>query len=301
MRFRAPAKINWFLTVLSKREDGYHDIMSLMQCISLYDDLVFEHSDIIEVISDLDIPLEDNLVYKAASLLKQYTSYRQGARIILKKNIPVSAGLGGGSSDAAYALSGLNILWGLGLSNGELSSIGIEIGSDVPFFLNGPSALVEGRGEKILPLKINTSILLLVKPLISVSTAWAYASFDKLNTGRLRMHGERSTERSRRRPVEPLTKKPVDIKLFCRALKKQDFASLNTMLNNDFERVIVERYPVVGIIKDRMLEKGAVISAMSGSGPTVFGVFDNRDTAEKAAKSMKPSAYGGWCRIVETL
>lgn len=283
MRLKAPAKINWFLTVVSKREDGYHDIMSLMQCISLYDDLVFEHSGIIEVISDLDIPLEDNLVYKAASLLKQYTSYGGGARIILKKDIPVSAGLGGGSSDAAYTLLGLNKLWNLGLNNKELSLIGIRVGSDVPFFLNGPSAFVEGRGEKVTPLKINSStVFLLVKPPVSVSTAWAYSYFGRLSNGEL-------------------TKKRVNIKLFYQTLKKQDLASLNTMLHNDLERVVVERYPVVGNIKDRMLEKGAVISAMSGSGPTVFGVFDSRDTAKKAAKSMKPSAYGGWCRIVETL
>jgi 4-diphosphocytidyl-2-C-methyl-D-erythritol kinase len=283
---RAPAKINWFLKVIGKRDDGYHNIISLMQCISLYDNLVFEHADTIEVVSDSDMPLDDNLVYKAASLLRRYTSYRKGAKIVLQKGIPVGAGLGGGSSDAAYTLSGLNRLWDLKLNNEELSSIGTEIGSDVPFFFNGPFAIVEGKGEKVSPFKINAStVLLLVKPPISVSTALAYESFDKL-----RMHAE---------PVEPgmLTKKTFDIKLFCQAFKKQDFASLSTMLSNDLEKVIIDRYPVVGEIKNRLLERGVVISAMSGSGPTVFGVFDNKDIAEKAIKAMMPN----WCKVVETL
>lgn len=281
----APAKINWFLTVLGKREDGYHDILSIMQCINLYDDLIFEHADTIEVVSDLDIPLEDNLIYKASSLLKRYASYRNGVRVILEKEIPVSAGLGGGSSNAAYTLRGINMLWRLGLSNEELSSIGSELGSDVPFFLNGPFAFVEGRGERVTPLKINSSVvLLLVKPPISISTAWAYASFDKL-----RMYGEPV--------VEPLTKKTNDIKLFRYTLNRKNFVSLNTMLNNDLEKAVIERYPVVGELKERLIERGAVISAMSGSGPTVFGVFDNRDTAEEAVKAMNPN----WCRVVETL
>jgi len=281
---RAPAKINWFLLVLSKREDGFHNIMSLMQCIRLYDDLIFEHADTIELESDLTIPVKDNLVHKAASLLKYYTSYRKGIKITLKKSIPIGAGLGGGSSDAAYTLSGLNLLWGLGLNNRDLSSIGAEIGSDVPFFLNSPVAIVEGRGERVSPLKIDSSIdILLVNPFISISSAWAYASFDKL-----RMHGELA---------EPLTKKTVDIKLFCRAIEKKDFASLVTMLKNDLERSVKEKYPVVDKIKKSMLQNGAVISAMSGSGPTVFGIFESKDTAKKAARVMKPH----WCRLVETI
>ncbi|MEW6161907.1 MAG: 4-(cytidine 5'-diphospho)-2-C-methyl-D-erythritol kinase [Nitrospirota bacterium] len=285
MRLRAPAKINWFLTVLRKRDNGYHDIRSLMQCIRLYDDLLFNHENTIEVISDLDIPLEDNLVYRAASLLKRHTSCKKGAKIILRKNIPVGAGLGGGSSDAAYTLLGLNKLWNLGLNNRELSLIGLEIGSDVPFFLNGPSAFVEGRGEKVTPLKINSSIVfLLVKPPVSVSTAWAYESFDKL-----RIYGE---------PAEPLTKTTVDIKLFCQVLRKRDFTCLNTMLNNDLERAVVKRYPIVGEIKERLLERGAVISAMSGSGPTVFGVFGSKERALSAAREM---GSANWCKVVETL
>lgn len=277
----APAKINWFLSVLGKREDGYHNISSLMQCISIYDNLTFEQADTIEVVSDLDIPPGDNLVYKAASFLKQYTSYKKGAKIALHKNIPVSAGLGGGSSDAAYTLSGLNRIWGLGLSNRELSTIGAEIGSDVPFFLNSSFAFVEGKGEKITPLKLNNPaiVLLLVKPSISVSTAWAYAYFDKLNIGEL-------------------TKKTVDIKLFCQAFLNRDLASLRATLNNDLEKVVIERYPVVGEIKEKLLNNGAIISLMTGSGPTVFSIFESKKAALTAAEKL---GFNDWCRVAETI
>jgi 4-diphosphocytidyl-2-C-methyl-D-erythritol kinase len=268
---KTPAKINWFLSVLRKRQDGYHDIETLIQCIELYDDLLFSYSDNIEVISDLDMPLEDNLIYKAAFLLKKYTSYQKGVKISLQKNIPVSAGLGGGSSDAAYTLLGLNKFWNLGLSKNELSRLGLEIGSDIPFFLNGPSAFVEGRGEKITAIHIDSCVIfLLVKPPASVSTGWAYQNIDKL------------------------TKRTVDIKLFCQVLNNKDFTYLSGMLNNDLEGVVIKRFPVVGEIKKKLLEKGAVISAMSGSGPTVFGVFESEKKALSAAREMGSN----WCKVV---
>jgi 4-diphosphocytidyl-2-C-methyl-D-erythritol kinase len=279
LSLNAPAKINWFLGIAGKREDGYHNIVSLMQCISLHDTLTFAHADSVNIATDLDIPIRDNLVHKAASRLKDYASYGKGADILLKKNVPVSAGLGGGSSDAASTLLGLNELWGLELSRKRLSSIAAEIGSDVPFFLNGPVALVEGKGEKTIQVKIGSSvILLLVKPAISVSTAWAYADFDRMNSGKL-------------------TKKVVDIKLFCRALMRKDFASLGNMLFNDLDEVVTGKYPVVTEIKHRLIDEGAFLSAMSGSGPSVFGVFGSRESAEKAATRLEPHL----CRVVETL
>jgi len=275
----APAKINWFLGVTGRRDDGYHNIVSLMQCISLHDTLTFDYADSVNIESDLDIPVQDNLVHKAASLLKGYTSCRRGANILLKKNVPVSAGLGGGSSDAACTLLGLNKLWGLGLDRKGLILIASEIGSDVPFFLNGPSALVEGKGEKTRRVKINSSvILLLVKPPVSVSTAWAYADFDRMKH-------------------DKLTKKVFDIKLFCRALVRKDFAPLGNMLFNDLEEVVAGKYPVVTEIKLRLAEEGAFFSAMSGSGPSVFGVYDSREAAEKAAGRLEPH----FCRVVETI
>jgi 4-diphosphocytidyl-2-C-methyl-D-erythritol kinase len=279
LSLKAPAKINWFLQITKNRKDGYHNIFSLMQCVSLYDELIFDYADSIAVESDMDIPVSDNLVYKAAALLKKCVSYGKGARIIVKKHIPASAGLGGGSSDAACTLSGLNILWGLGLQNQELSSIGAHLGSDIPFFFNAPAALVEGKGDRVNSLHIKQSfMLLLVKPYVDVSTAWAYASFDQL-----RGH--------------TLTKKPIDIKLFCRALEKQDYLTLTKILSNDLEEVVVREYPAVREIQHKLTEMGAEVSAMSGSGPTVFGIFRNKKKAEKAATAMKPN----WCRIVQTL
>ncbi|OGW54546.1 MAG: 4-(cytidine 5'-diphospho)-2-C-methyl-D-erythritol kinase [Nitrospirae bacterium RBG_13_43_8] len=274
LNLRAPAKINWFLSVLARRKDGYHDIDSLMQCVSLYDDLLFHSASALQVICDSDIPLEDNLVYKAASLLQNYTSCRKGIKIILHKNIPTSAGLGGGSSDAASTLLGLNTLWGLGLKKRELAAMGLEIGSDVPFFLNGPSALIQGRGERITHIDFDSSMaLLLVKPPVSVSTAWAYKS------------------------VKKLTKKTIDIKLFCRAFDERDFASLSSILKNDLEKIVVKEYPVVGKIKNGLLEQGSVLSAMSGSGPTVFGVFESTAKASSAAREFGEH----WCRVVTTV
>ena len=274
LNLRAPAKINWFLLVLARRKDGYHDINSLMQYVSLYDDLLFYSASSLQVICDSEIPPEDNLVYKAASLLQKYASCRKGIKIILHKNIPTSAGLGGGSSDAASTLLGLNTLWGLGLKKRELAAMGLEIGSDVPFFLNGPSALIQGRGEGITHMDFDSSMtLLLVKPPVSVSTAWAYKS------------------------VKKLTKKTIDIKLFCRAFDERDFGSLSNMLKNDLEKIVVKEYPVVGKIKNGLLEQGSVLSAMSGSGPTVFGVFESTANASSAAREFGEH----WCRVVTTV
>lgn len=278
---KTPAKINWFLSVLRKREDGYHEISSLMQSVSLYDYLTFEYSDKIEIITDADIPIEENLVYKAAVLLKEKLLVNKGAAITLKKEIPISAGLGGGSSDAACALMGLNRLWELGKSEEELIRFGGMLGSDVPFFFKGPFAAVGGRGEIITLLKANTSyVILLVKPRLGISTKWAYTEISKL----LRLDSE-------------LTKRDNNIKLFCYALDKQDFKSIAFMLKNDLEIPVIRKFQVIGELKDRLLTMGARASLMSGSGPTVFGLFDSKETAEKAAEAMKPN----WCRVVETI
>ncbi len=275
---KTPAKINWFLSVLHKRGDGYHEISSLMQCVSLYDCLTFEHSDKVEIITDVDIPVGENLVYKAAVLLKGKLSVKKGAAITLKKEIPVSAGLGGGSSDGACVLTGLNKLWELGLCEEELMKFGEKLGSDIPFFFKGPFAVVGGRGEIVTQLRANTSnVILLVKPNLSVSTKWAYSEVSKLLT--------------------ELTKRDNNIKLFVQALDRRDFKSIALMLNNDLETPVIREFKVIGELKDRLLAMGARVSLMSGSGPTVFGVFDSRGAAEKAAEAMKPD----WCRVVETL
>ncbi|MEW6586575.1 MAG: 4-(cytidine 5'-diphospho)-2-C-methyl-D-erythritol kinase [Nitrospirota bacterium] len=282
----APAKINWFLKIVGARDDGYHDIESLMQCVNLYDTLIFEQADALEIECSENIPVQDNLVYRAANLLKERTSCRKGARITLKKDIPIGAGLGGGSSDAASSLMGLNVLWALGLSREALREIGSRLGADIPFFFDGPSALIGGRGELVASFRLESPVvLLLVKPPFPVSTTWAYSAFD-------RVAGMQAPSS----PVQ-LKKKTIDIKLFRRALCERDFAALAGMNGNDLEKIVIERYPVIKEIKEGLLKAGAALSAMSGSGPTVFGVFENRDMAEKAAVTMSPN----WRRVVETL
>jgi len=272
---QAPAKINWFLFIKGRREDGYHDIFSPMQCVTLYDVLSFEPAPEIELVSDLDFPAAENLVYKAAALLKDSVSYRGGARIVLEKNIPLASGLGGGSSDAAHTLIGLNRLWGLGLGEEELMGFGARIGSDVPFFIRGPFSVVEGRGEIVRRLKTESSVsMLLVKPDIAVPASWAYGKY-----------------------AAELTKKSVDIKLFCLALDRKDYASLRHMIFNDLEKGVVEKYRIVADIKELLLENGAVIASMSGSGSAVYGVFRSDEEARLASARMGDL----WCRAVRTL
>ena len=272
----APAKINWFLSVLGKRDDGYHEIRSLMQCVDVYDTLLFEENDTLEVISDLkDLPVEQNLVYRAAMLMQTIAGGKKGARITLKKEIPLAGGMGGGSCDAAVTLIGLNRLWHMNLGTERLREVGTSIGSDVPFFINSVYALVEGRGEVITPLSGAPAVpLLLVNPGIPVSTAWAYKA---CQIG--------------------LTKKTVDIKLFCQTLDSGDFALLQSLMVNDLEEAVIGVYPEIGRVKDRLRLLGAAASAMSGSGSTVFGVFRSAEDAQNAARNIDSP----WCRAVTTL
>jgi 4-diphosphocytidyl-2-C-methyl-D-erythritol kinase len=274
MILKAPAKINWFLLIAGRRVDGYHNIISPMQKISLYDTLLFDDSHDITLTSNLGLPAEDNLVFKAAQLLKEYSSYSRGATIDLRKEIPSAAGLGGGSSDAATTLMGLNRLWRLGLDESTLMMLGAKLGSDVPFFLGPPFSLVRSRGEEVIPLKSGSSFaILLVKPDIPVSAAWAYNKYNEL------------------------TKKVVDIKLFCQALDRKDFASLRQLVCNDLEGAVINEYQAIADIKRMLIEKGAEISMMSGSGSTVFGVFSTAERALKAAENMEDY----WCRVVSTI
>jgi 4-diphosphocytidyl-2-C-methyl-D-erythritol kinase len=277
---KAPAKINWSLTVLDKRDDGYHNILSLMQRITLSDSLVFEHSESMEVVTDAPIPLSDNLVRRAMMLLKDRRGAKGGARITLHKEIPMAAGLGGGSSDAATALMGLNLLWNLGLGKHELAQMGASLGSDVPFFFHGPASVIKGRGEIVTPFSPGKShTVLLVKPHLEISTAWAYAELDRVSAGRV------------------LTKKDNNIKLFCQALEREDFPLLSSIRRNDLEPLVIRRYPVIAEIKEKLTERGAYFSSMSGSGPTVYGIFGNENDALKAMEDMLPH----WCRIVRTV
>ncbi len=287
---KAPAKINLFLNVLGLRDDGFHKIQSLIQKVTLYDTLTIKPAEDLILRTDSSISTRQNLVYKAAQLLKERCGVRKGAHIYLKKHIPISSGLGGGSSDAAAALSGLNKLWGLNLSKGELHELGLRLGSDVPFFLDGPLAFVEGRGEKITPLKMSRQLdILLVKPHISVSTAWAYNELSLQSSG-----------------LTKKDKKVDNIKFFIRGLNETGLqllegrAILGSMFNNfsnDLEALVVRRFPVIADIKKRLLEEGAIFSMMSGSGSAVFGVFGSKEEACRASLAFKDF----WTAIVQTI
>ncbi len=278
LTLESPAKINWFLQVLRRRDDGYHDIYTVMQKVSLCDTLRFEKidSDEIEVISSLDIPKEDNLVYRAARLLKEYTRYKRGIRIFLEKRIPPQAGLGGGSSNAATTLVGLNRLWDTGIGDNKLSELAASIGSDVAFFLNGSMALAEGRGEIITPIPNQKPgiTLLLVKPDFGVSTADAYRNIKEFRE-----------------------KDPLVLKRFLKSLRSGELKALSSVIFNDLEAPVFTMFPLLKDLKETMLRAGAVTALLSGSGSCVFGLFTEHEAAQKASQHFT----GLWHAVVETI
>ncbi|MDA8174124.1 MAG: 4-(cytidine 5'-diphospho)-2-C-methyl-D-erythritol kinase [Nitrospiraceae bacterium] len=276
LSLRAPAKINWALFIAGRRDDGYHEIISLIQCIDLWDELSFEPFGAITLESDCPVPPASNLVWKAALLLKDYAGVDAGARITLKKNIPMEAGLGGGSSDAAFTLMGLNKLWGLKIPNGKLAALGAQLGSDVPFFFYGPSAIVTGRGEVVKRVKTGQPMRLTVsKPDFGVSSGWAYRAL---------------------RGYTGLTKARDNIKLFIRALARRDYSALEDAGGNDLEPGVCAAYPEIGRMKAELGKKGAFYAHMSGSGSAVYGVFGGLDEAMRAASGMS-----WWSRAVSTI
>ena len=290
LTLKAYAKINWFLKILGRRDDGFHEIESLIQKVSLHDVLKISPSDELSLKADGGIPEKENLVYKAASLLRNTYSVQAGAHMDLHKNIPVGAGLGGGSSDAAAALMGLNKLWSLGLSPEALSEIAAKIGSDVPFFLYGPASFAYGRGEKLTPCRaIKRLHILLVKPPFEVSTAWAYKNLK--TTGLLKKgahHAEKSGHLSHDLPkLTKKTEKVNNIKLLIRNIEEAQFSAISGSELNDLESVTSREFHVIDEIKDLLLELGAVFSLMSGSGSTVFGVFRSREEAEAASREFQ--------------
>lgn len=271
----APAKVNLCLRVLGKRADGFHEIDSVFYQVSLFDKLRFQPSANLEFSSHgLDAgPEEENLVLRAARLLRKEAGISAGASISLEKNIPSGAGLGGGSSDAACALLGLSRLWGLDISMERLQGMAETLGSDVPFFLYGPAARVGGRGEAVSVFSpCSVFHLLLVKPECSVSTAWAYQSLT-------------------------LTKAARNNRLSCFGDPRFGIREAAGVLWNDFESPVFSRFPVIGEIKARLLECGSLGAVMSGSGSTVAGLFESHKKAEEAGL-----AFGDhWNAAVQTL
>lgn len=265
----ANAKINLGLDVTGLRDDGYHLVRMIMQEIDLHDDIIIEktESDGIELIlKNTDLPADQsNLAYRAAALLKETFSLPGGVRITLSKNIPVAAGLAGGSTDAAAVLKGMNHLFSLGLSCEELCKYGVKLGADVPFCILGGTALSEGIGELLTPLSAMPDChLLLVKPSVGVSTAQVYHDLDAVKD-----------------PKHP------DIDAQLSALKEGDLSSLCTHMENILETVTIPLHQVISEIKEDMLSSGAVQSLMSGSGPTVFAVYTDEAVAQKALISLQ--------------
>ena len=271
MQLRALAKINLGLDVVRKREDGYHEVRMIMQTIQMYDLLKIDKCSEPGIHLTTNLPYvpcdERNLVYKAAKLLMDEFDIRQGVIMNLKKFIPVSAGMAGGSSDAAAALVGMNRLFGLKLSMKDLMKRGVTIGADVPYCIMRGTALAEGIGEILTPLSpVPFCYILIGKPGINVSTKTAY---ENLNLSQIQQHPR--------------------IDSMIEAIQAQDLREMAGLMENVFEPGIIREYPVVQNIKDLMLEGGAFNAMMSGSGPTVFGVFDSRRKMEKTAQKLRES------------
>ena len=261
------AKINWTLRILGRRDDGFHELFTVFQTISLHDTLRFEKSDELWLrCNDRRIPTDDrNLIIKAAKALQSSLGRTVGARMHLEKRIPSSGGLGGGSSDAAVALIGLSKLWNVDITGGQLSQLAAEIGSDVSFFLHGGTAIGSGRGEAIEPVEdISAENMLVVTPGIRVSTRRAFADLN----------------------ADALTSDDRDhILTVCRN-EAGSLDPLHSVLKNDFEASVFAAYPEIARVKQTLLSLGAVNAAMSGSGASVFAVFDNKETRQAAQKAL---------------
>ncbi len=266
MTLLAPAKINLGLFVHGKRPDGYHEIETVLQMVSLYDEITIDEGEGIELILDgFGLPAgEENLIVRAARLICREVGKEPQFRIRLKKKIPVGAGLGGGSSDAASTLAGLNRLWGNPLSRERLMELSVQLGMDVPFFLFSATAKATGRGEILdaLPSPAPSLWVLLVHPALKVSTREVY---EGLKLG--------------------LTTKHKHISM--RRFSVTTFKNGPSELSNDLERVTFKAYPLLREIKESLFELGALGGAMSGSGSTLFGIFPDREAADAAGRALE--------------
>ena len=270
---KAYGKVNLGLDIIGRRSDGYHLVKMIMQSLDIYDTLTFEKQE-----SGIDITLageggkglslgEDNLIYKAAACIIERTDYKGGIRITLDKNIPIAAGMAGGSSDCAAALKGVNELLEAGLSEEELR----EIGADVPYCVMGGTALSEGIGEELTRLTpLPECVFVVAKPLCSVSTAEAYGGYDRL------------VEMGRDIPHP-------DIDAQVKALMAGDLEGVVSNFGNVLEYVTASLHPELAELEKLMKESGAMNAMMSGSGPTVFGIYKDRVTAEESAEKIKKS------------
>ncbi len=282
IRLKARAKINLGLDVLGVREDGYHEVRMVMQTVGLYDRLIINRipQDDIIIKSNLNfLPVnENNLIYKAAKLLKEECGYTGGVEIDLNKFIPVAAGMAGGSTDAASTIFGINRLFNLGLTQADMMELGLRLGADVPYCIMRGTALAEGIGEKLTRLEPMPHCWLLVaKPPVNVSTKLVYDSLD----------------------MSEVNNHP-DIDGIIDAIKSQDVGLIASRMGNVLEQVTIPLYPIIDIIKQDMLNNGAINAMMSGSGPTVFGIFPDEETALRCQAYLKEKKDARQVYITET-
>lgn len=281
IELNAHAKINLSLDVLRKREDGYHELRMIMQSIELHDTVILETSG-----SDITVECNsrwapnnsDNIACKAASLLMDKCNIKGGLNIKIVKRIPVAAGMAGGSADAAAVLKGINRLFSIGLDTSALMELGKQIGADVPYCISGGTMLAEGIGERLTPLRVLSGVnLVILKPRIGVSTGWVYKNLDL---------------------SKPLDR--PDTKLITDAIGKGDIAAVAANMKNVLASVTIPKYKVVREAIERLDELGSLGSMMSGSGPSVFGIFNDREKAEAAyTAALKDKRWD--CYITSTI
>ena len=264
IQLKCRAKINLSIDVLGKRTDGYHLVEMIMQTIDLFDIIkIFslEEDKIVIESNSNDIPLDSsNIVYKAVDLIKEKFNIKKGAKIYIEKNIPIAAGMAGGSSNAAAILVGLNKIWELNLNQNELKDLGLQLGADVPFCIEGGASLAENIGEQLTKIDglPQDTFILVCKPELFVSTKDIYEAIDS----------------------KIIDKRP-DNKLLIKLLEENNVRQLSREMYNVLEEVTKEKYPVIEEIENIMMDNNALGSMMSGSGPTVFGIYDTREEAEK--------------------
>ena len=269
LELKALGKINLGLDVLGRRENGYHDVRMVMQTVYLYDRIIMKKSKTPGIRLETNLyylPVnENNLAYQAAQMLIDEFHIEEGVSIQLDKHIPVAAGMAGGSSNAAAVLFGMNRMFSLGLSQKELMERGVKLGADVPYCIMRGTVLAEGIGEILTPLSpMPKCYVLIAKPAISVSTKLVY---EKLDSHEIEDH--------------------PDIDGILAGLKAGDLKKVAGSMGNVLERVTVDAYPVIDQIKKMMIKEGALNAMMSGSGPTVFGIFEEKATARKAADAIR--------------
>lgn len=270
LNYKARAKINLGLDVCRRLENGYHEVKMIMQTIDLYDELVLrkrQEPDIVLLINSVDNlgKLEDNLIYKAVKCMRERYHIEQGIEVSLKKNIPVAAGMAGGSTDAAGVMLAINEMFALGSSREELMELALPLGADIPFCIMGGTALAEGIGEKLTPLpKPPHADIVVVKPPIMVSTKKVYQSLD---LGKMETH--------------------PDIDGMVKALADGNLKGITQRMENVMETVTEKEFPIITDIKKMLTGNGALGAMMSGSGPSIFGVFQDTATAADAAEYVR--------------